>query len=186
MKQIIRNIFLLLIVYSSTSLNSLSNYSNQQDQDKIVWSKKQKLTWNDFQGRPEGNHSPKVAVTSSNIKISYQYSNKGITSYAVIAAFSKNKSWTKTRTDKSVLAHEQLHFDITEVYARELRKSFDSLMVKNKTDKSIFNSVYQKKMNSWKKTQYQYDSQVYGNDVMQQKWIKHVANQLALLENYER
>jgi predicted secreted Zn-dependent protease len=34
----------------------------------------------------------------------------------------KSRSWIKSKTDSASLRHEQGHFDITEIYARKLRK----------------------------------------------------------------
>ena len=44
-----------------------------------------------------------------------------------------------------VLQHEQIHFDLTELYARKMRKSVESLRQKNITNISI----YRKKIQHW-------------------------------------
>lgn len=182
MKQFILNIILLIVCSSNILLNS--NFQNEIDSDKIIWSENRKLTWKDFQGPKRDFKSNKIAETSSNIKISYQFSKNKITDYKVEAAFSKIKSWTKSNKS-DVLAHEQLHFDITELYARKIRKSFDSLIVKRKNTVANFKSIYQKNTQNWKRSQNTYDKEVYGNSVLQKKWISAIELELEKSEKYK-
>ncbi|MHA7059830.1 hypothetical protein ACWGOQ_0021560 [Aquimarina sp. M1] len=49
--------------------------------------------------------------------------------------FYKNKSWLGNKQDPKHLAREQLHFDIAELFARKMRKSFEEL--KNKKIKNF-------------------------------------------------
>jgi predicted secreted Zn-dependent protease len=41
--------------------------------------------------------------------------------------FDRTKSWTKDKKSAYLLSHEQLHFDITELFVRKLRKQLASL-----------------------------------------------------------
>ncbi len=47
--------------------------------------------------------------------------NESIWYYNISALFSKNESWMLVRSN-DILAHEQIHFDIFELYARKMRK----------------------------------------------------------------
>ncbi|WP_157492673.1 hypothetical protein [Flavobacterium sp. TAB 87] len=177
--------FLLLFICSSNIPFELPTATTIADErDKIIWSSNRKLIWNDFQGRRRDANSNKVAETSSNIKISYQYSKNRISNYTVEAAFSKQNSWTKT-DKKAVLAHEQLHFDITELYARKIRKAFDILAARNDNSVQNYNKVYDENTRAWKKMQIDYDNQVYGNTESQEQWIREIEQELNKLENYK-
>ncbi|MFT4781889.1 MAG: hypothetical protein ACJAZK_002408 [Psychroserpens sp.] len=91
----------------------------------ISWSDNKKLTWSDFKGQVEQN-TDAVAVTASGITFSFsvsQSNDKYIDFNAIVEAhFYPEKSWyLKNKGDDYILAHEQLHFDITELHVRQLR-----------------------------------------------------------------
>ena len=96
-----------------------------QDADTIPWEADRKLNWTDFKGAPP--NAKKVAATTAS-GISYSYQTGGtpgayLLDYEVTAFFYPHKSWYhRELCDSVVLRHEQLHFDITELYARRMRK----------------------------------------------------------------
>ncbi len=114
MKKLIFITFLLLFAFST-----------QEDEETIIWTATQKLSWKNFKA-PADDSSVAVAITASGI--SYQLSatitNTKVTANCkIIASFYPQKSWYKAKlADQNVLAHEQLHFDITELHARKLRE----------------------------------------------------------------
>lgn len=96
-----------------------------QNEEVILWEKSRKLTWEDFKGDPENNRA--AAVTASGL--TYQFSttkkNGNIVDvdFIVFSHFYPNKSWYRPAvSDAVILGHEQLHFDITEVFARKFSK----------------------------------------------------------------
>ena len=95
-----------------------------QDSDAIPWEASRKLRWEDFKGTPP--NLKKVAATTAS-GISYSYQTHGTPGqyrldYEVTAFFYPHKSWYhRELCDSVVLSHEQLHFDITELYARRMR-----------------------------------------------------------------
>jgi hypothetical protein len=95
-----------------------------QDSDAIPWEAGRKLRWEDFRGTPP--NAKKVAATTAS-GISYSYQTRGTPGqyrldYEVTAYFYPHKSWYhRDICDSVVLSHEQLHFDITELYARRMR-----------------------------------------------------------------
>jgi len=94
--------------------------------DSMRWNENYKLTWEDFKAQPRSQVDA-VALTVSGISFSYSLSqnNDGDYNYQtfVEAHFYPEKSWYKPEVSNShILVHEQLHFDLTELYARKLRK----------------------------------------------------------------
>lgn len=84
---------------------------------EITWSADRPLTYADFRGRiPPA--SPWAATTRSTIRFSYETVNGILTQWTVEALFDPAGSWMRVR-EPAVLQHEQLHFDITEVFARQ-------------------------------------------------------------------
>ncbi len=96
-----------------------------QEQESIRWEADRKLSWEDFRGTPP--ESKRVAATTAS-GISYSYKTTGSPGryrldYEVLAYFYPQQSWYHPDLcDPGVLAHEQLHFDITELYARRMRE----------------------------------------------------------------
>lgn len=88
--------------------------------DCIEWKEGQRLKWSDFKGTPKRSF-PEQALTDSGMSLDLQCDNN--TSKIVVKCFfNRTRSWTKDQESAYLLAHEQLHFDITELFVRKLRK----------------------------------------------------------------
>ncbi|GEM54970.1 hypothetical protein B0A58_11350 [Flavobacterium branchiophilum NBRC 15030 = ATCC 35035] len=171
-----------LIIIICTSVAKYSNFENQED-DKILWSSKRKLIWDDFKGAVPDT-TVILAITGYTIKLNYERLDNIVLNYKIENYFIKSKSWTVT-TDTQTLAHEQLHFDIAELYARKIRKSFDSLRLRKNNNVDIYNEIYNSNISKCDKFQLLYDHQVSGNNKNQQQWIKKIGAELARLKRYE-
>lgn len=89
----------------------------ESSEDIIPWNYERRLAWDDFLCAPQ-NQGDAVASTSTSLGIAYQLKNNKLT-YNITCHFSRHKSWGSLKTDY-ILAHEQGHFDITELHARKL------------------------------------------------------------------
>jgi uncharacterized protein DUF922 len=143
-----------------------------QGPDAITWKPDRKLTWNDYKGdaRPE---SGAAASTATLIAIGYSIGPTDFT-YKISSTFSPAKSWVLHRTDH-ILAHEQGHFDIAEIYARklhqrmkeykfdrrnyerDLKKIYDDIQqekeeMQNDYDRETDHSINKEKQAAWLKT----------------------------------
>lgn len=183
MKKMLLLIFFVFFVCSSNIQLQKKCFYQEQENDTLKWSSNKKLTWDDFQGKPDTNLLNK-ALTFAGLKIENGYWQEGIPKINVICYFIKSKSWVKVKNDAN-LAHEQLHFDIWELYARKIRKSFDSLNVKKIKDITVYYSVYESYGEKCIKYHHLYDSKVYFNNERQQQWIKNIAIELNQLKRYE-
>lgn len=173
-----------LIIIICTSVAKYSNFENQED-DKILWSSKRKLIWDDFKGAVPDTIEPFLAaITGYTIKLHYECLDNIVLNYKIENYFIKSKSWTIT-TDTQTLAHEQLHFDIAELYARKIRKSFDSLRLRKNNNVDIYNKIYHSIISKCENYQDLYDKKVIGNNKNQQQWIKKIGAELARLKRYE-
>ncbi len=102
----------------------------QKDSDRVEWSPTQKLTWADFKGKVDKS-SPFEAVTYTTIEIqSLQLDGKTM-QYTITNSFEKKLSWSKDKKSVGLLKHEQLHFDITELVVRKMKKKLLSKKFKN-------------------------------------------------------
>ncbi|WP_340199244.1 DUF922 domain-containing protein [Ascidiimonas sp. W6] len=155
-------------------------------EESIKWSSSRKLSWKDFKGAPEvGAYA--AAITASGI--SYEFSatiegEKVLVDYQVNSYFFPKKSWfVKELADVSVLRHEQLHFDITELHARKMRTILSQMKFTDKVRKEI-KTVYNKIIDQLQAMQKQYDaeSDFSRNPEGQLEWEAKIA---ALLKQYK-
>ena len=72
--------------------------------------------------------------------------------------FDKQQSWMLVKNDY-VLQHEQIHFNISELYARKIRKSADSLARKNITNLNIYRNMVSFWEQKKQKTNDQFDAE---------------------------
>ncbi|MBC2840162.1 DUF922 domain-containing protein [Robiginitalea sp. SC105] len=95
-----------------------------QETAPIRWEPDSRLAWSDFRAEPP--QSRRVAATTAS-GISYNYKALGSQGgysldFEVSTFFYPDKSWYHPELcDQVVLSHEQLHFDISELFARKFR-----------------------------------------------------------------
>lgn len=141
--QILKNIFFFI------GFISLMSFSFVKD-DFILWQENKKLKIQDF--KAENKDTIKInrqqflgAISAIRIEYSsFQRNKNSVPDFSIKTYFDPNESWMLLKNDY-VLQHEQIHFDLTELYARKMRKSVESLRQKNVTNISI----YRKKIQHW-------------------------------------
>jgi hypothetical protein len=89
--------------------------------DRILWSKKS-LKWKDFKGEADST-SKFAAVTRSGVEERYGLTPQKELQFIIAAWFFPVYSWVKNGGGSDyTLEHEQLHFTLSELYARKMRK----------------------------------------------------------------
>jgi hypothetical protein len=125
--------------------------------DKIIpWKARRILAWEDFRSEPK-KEGDAVASTSTSLGLSYQV-REGKLSYHITCDFSKEKSWGSLRTDY-ILAHEQAHFDITELHARKLYEALYYYEFNPATFKADIATIYNGIVKDKEDMQEAYDGQ---------------------------
>ncbi len=122
------------------------------EDEKIIWSEDYKLTWSDFKA-PHRKGVSYVASTSSGISFSYSYSDKNgeiDLKVTIHSNFYPKNSWVNPEEASDyILAHEQAHFDISEIHARILRKKISETTFSKNAKKeltSLYNGVEEKRV----------------------------------------
>jgi hypothetical protein len=133
----------------------ISVLSDNEPNELIPWSAK-KLTWEDFLCEPKKG-TEAVASTSTSLGIAYQMQSGRLT-YNITCHFSKTKSWGLMKTDY-ILAHEQGHFDITEIFARKLNEALQNYEFNKRTFKKDISEIYQSIVNQKEEFQKMYDGE---------------------------
>ena len=166
----------IILLLTTTSSNS---------PEVIYWNGDKRLEWTDFMGQPRFDYKDISALTSSGI-VHYKGCKDGQIIYKVRAYFEKKESWVKivART-KHHLEHEQLHFDITELYARKLRKALSEKEYKCGQEEE-FEAFVGHFLQDWELSQQKYDmlTRHSMDKAAQKEWVYKIAMELSLLENY--
>lgn len=157
-----------------------------KDADILYWNASQRLSWNDFAGEPRFDYEGVSALTSSGI-VHYKGCQDGIINYRVRAYFERKESWVKEEAlTTHHLRHEQLHFDITELFARKLRKALSEREFKcgQEAEFEFFVSAF---LENWRNEQQKYDllSRHSMDKTIQKEWYYKVAMELSLLDSFK-
>jgi hypothetical protein len=149
----------------------------------IPWVEDKRLAWEDFLCEPKKG-TDAVASTSTSLGISYQVVDSKLT-YHISCNFSKTKSWGLMKTDY-ILAHEQGHFDITEIYARKLYEALQNYEYNRRTFKSDINNIYQEIVSQKEAMQHRYDGETdhSRNRKQQYDWLETIQNLLTETVDY--
>ena len=136
------------------------------------------LTWDDFKGKP--NYKSHIsALCASAIEYSYECSGPNIT-YEVNAIFIPKESWVQPDAKTEyILAHEHLHFNITELYARKLRKKLKE-EIRSCRDSYKIERIAKGIIREWKAEQLAYDKDTHHSikKDAQRRWDTKVARDL--------
>lgn len=193
MKHLLYILFTVCLYACSQKLNQakLSNSRSHRDTTYILeWSPDRKLTWEDFKGKPDRHLELNVAARSScRFGIRVDTSNASNVTVVVTNEFIRHQSSVRPeRKTPALLAHEQLHFDLCEVYARMLRKRLANTQLSadnaNKVATDIFLEVYK----TYKERQWTYDDETHHGlePVPQQRWAESIGKELTALSDYAR
>lgn len=147
-------------------------------QDTIHWSSDYKLKWKDFQGIPNINSDVKAI---SSLQIEYSIASNDSNSFWQVAVFfEKSTSWALGKS-KNLLAHEQGHFDIAELYARKIAKAFTKARKVEELD-----TIFEILMAEYEITTKLYDKETnFSIDVEKQKnWSNKIKTKLKELYSY--
>jgi len=118
------------VVGASSTLDELLR-GDLADDHAFPWSATRPLTWDDFQGTPP-TEGPEGAKTSYTLYYAWKCRGESF-EFRAIAGFRPRESWVKAvvlndgTQRRTVLGHEQTHFDLAEVHARRIRRAFAAL-----------------------------------------------------------
>ncbi len=159
---------------------------------KIKWSPGYKLKWSDFQNRAARNPNDNTAAYAY-CGIQYEVvkstNPKKPVSIKVYSVFDVQKSWKRSaELPDEILNHEQIHFDISELYARKLRKVIrDKIRTSGDYDQ-YFKTEYQKLYNEYMALQDKYDKETnHGQNAEKQAYYNQfIATSLNNLKFYQQ
>lgn len=174
-------IFLLFSLFLNAELPP---YGSKMYKTFFVWDENRKLNWQDFQGKAIANAS-EAAMTASSIEFSYAVKGNEIT-WIVTPKYYPKISWSKIDMQSDyVLKHEQLHFDITELYARLFRQRL-SENVKSAKDIEKLKKISKQIIEEWQQEEIDYDKETNHSidEKKQSEWNLNVAERLTNLKEF--
>lgn len=155
---------------------------------RIEWSPNRKLTWNDFKGEPDTINFPTtLAMTKSGIGYESGINMIKDGQVFVQSFFYTNQSWvTPEGRTEYVLRHEQIHFDITEIYSRKLRKELADANVTSKNSQ-LAEPIFNRIISELTQRQDRYDEETMRGDrkETQEHWEAVVQLELAKYDFYK-
>lgn len=165
------------IVIFFSFFNSIDSYS------QIQWDSSLSITWSNFKGKPLNRMSEFKATTLSFVESEYG-SHDTCFFYNVRTLFDEIKSWYVDTTNE-LLEHERGHFNISEIYARKIRKFLKINLRKGVPDDEIRKGI-DELLKLKVKYQDLYDKETnYSQNLFKQKcWELKIAKQLKELDDY--
>ncbi len=155
-------------------------FSNHGYVERFSYAEKSKLDWSDFRGEPKLSSDFDASV---NTGITYQWSiskdyGRIELKYEVDSFCYPSLSWVKKGQSTSyLLAHEQLHFDISELHARIMRKKLKEYKPGKNVRKDL-NRMYKRveRMRINMQEGYDIETDHSKNKTSQVEWEKKVKN----------
>lgn len=171
-----RTLIVLLLVLLQLSAPA------QQAGNFLSWDKGTPLNWHHFKGTPDAEDKVHAAVTFAGIDLKAERVNLlGEITFSARAVFDQQQSWSyPERQTPEILQHEQLHFDIAEVYARKLERKLNSLNIRQ-GQKAAAKELLQRYTRAQLACQARYDAEtVHGlNRQQQQAWHELIRRELS-------
>jgi hypothetical protein len=176
---------LVIVCFFFAGTQAFGQLSKKMAQDTLIWTSDYFLSKEDFKAKRSayGNKVPAYVTTAIYI---YQKENNGQLMFYVEGILLKSKSFMKEETPYT-LRHEQLHFDICELYARKLRQKISQKdFTKVRDLVGEIQKIYDKTSADWHKEEEKYDNDTqHGiNAAKQQLWNDTIAKQLQDLEAF--
>jgi len=156
----------------------------QKEDGNIFWNENYKLKWSDFQANPPSVDQEWNAVCAHKILVKGLWD--GLPNFIVFNTFLKEKSWANDTTSSHLLAHEQLHFDISEIYARKIRQTVDSLREVGYKKFEPYNEKIKTLLETSNKMHKCFDKETSHGVLIfeQEKWQEKVNKELEVLSEY--
>lgn len=151
--------------------------------DLIHWKERQKLTWADYQGKPDPDAGA-AASTATFLGVEYNFKD-GNLGYVITCSFSRSKSWGLHKNEY-ILTHEQGHFDIAEIFARQLYKKLKAYTFDKKNYQADLRKIYEDVTKAKEDMQNTYDLETNHsiNKEKQAEWMQKISRELKSLEEF--
>ena len=158
--------------------------------DAIAWSSTRRLTWADFQGKAVNDLDGARSAVNTAMAVGCR---EGVLQFRVVTQFIPRQSFVTYRITSSGLAsragieHEQIHFDLAEVYARRIRKMYTELPAPCPRFDEALGAMADRFLRELASIQRRYETETRSgeNGARQADWSKRVAADLTALDAFK-
>lgn len=162
-----------------------------QDSNYLYWSDGRRLCWSDFQGTPTDSVKTDAGITADAVihpefDIIFDYTNDTSAMYAVVLVRLNRSNSFVNRKSEIILKHEQGHFDIAEIFARKLRKDYQTLNISDKEFNIKIDSMSKSNYNEYREYDCNYDNDTFFGAIKksQDEWSEKIFKELKSLKEY--
>lgn len=181
-------IFHLAFFSSQLMLAQSGNYLHVDTTKYIIWDEDRPLTWDDYleigaKSSTEFNDNNALTAVTHSVRGGIE---NGKPNFEVYVLFKIKDSWTTSRQDAQLFAHEKLHFDIAELYGRKLRKQIAAMGSQKVLDLSEYRRKIKFLLDEFKIKSIDYDGETgHGSLIEKQRvWQNFVSSELQRLHKY--
>lgn len=194
--------FFFLGLFVSFMISCKTSLDRQESNNYILWENSRKLTFKDFKGKANGFGSHIYGYCATQYRFSHTIDKETkLPKFIIKCYFNKKASFIKNKNDTATLRHEQIHFNITELFCRRTRKSWDSLRNLNIKKIGVYNLVRNKNLRNINSLDESFDEDEYivrivdketnkYNDIyydsVVRKWETKIELELRQLEDYSQ
>ncbi len=150
----------------------------------LRWRPDKKLNWNHFRAASDPD-SEFHALSSTGISLSATskiFRDDIEVDFQIYCFFNPQESWVKSdKHSAALLAHEQLHFDIAEVFTRKLKRQLNSIRFHPRDYQQQIDEVFESLLEEMDEIHNRYDRETeHGiNATAQAKWNHMVQKKLS-------
>lgn len=152
-------------------------------QDYLEWDAKRKLTFSDFKAPVPKNNIENVRLST---KISFQTKkvNGKVVDFKIFNQLDRNDSWIKTK-QQEIIDIQQIHFNLSELYARKIRKDVQILLENKEENKEKYVEIVKKHTQNLNKLTQSKSILIEDQPHLINIWEKEISDSLNLYNNFK-
>ena len=177
----------LLCCFISSSLGA-QGFLKIDTTQYIEWNEERPLSWKDYLIKEDSRMDESYFALTSVIHSVRGGLKRNKPNFRVHVLYVKRDSWSTTDENQRLLAHEQLHFDLAELYGRKLKKEIASLGKQGTTDLKVYRKRIDLLLKEFKSKSLEYDDETMHGRLQdaQEIWVDYVRYELNRLEKYKK
>jgi hypothetical protein len=149
----------------------------------IRWHENERLRWVDFDGEVNDT-SVFDAECFAEIRYHYKFNDLKNFQFNVFSNFIKKASWSrKEYQTEDLLKHEQMHFDIAELFSRRMKEMFQNYNYTENYQAEI-HQLFDRSKQEYHLMQQQYDEETEHslNKIKQNEWEAYITGELTQMK----
>lgn len=165
----------------------------KQYEKEIEWSPARKFNWSDFKGMSSTSRNIGESTAATYCEIGFRTNYVTIFTKMksfVTTSFFCDSSWVKPEglNSENLLLHEQTHFDLAELYARQLHKELSEKKYTFLNSIKEANEIYYQVYHNYYRRQRRFDDETdHGrNSAKEKKWEETVRKELSNLNTFSQ